>query len=231
MVRFRKSILFSCVLLFLFSSPLAFGQSHTGTSIRGVLSVDSAGVKTTQFSGFEEPTRIGISSPEPVNQPFGAGYAPGYRPPEDSPKCQWVRYHFSGTQWQWLIRKPGCYAAKSLDACIESNGKVRIDFGGFAKLTATDNSGDRLDMYYGITPPNCQVGQVNWMSCSQLNNYCMTMWGFGYTSCSWQLWQKVCVERCDNAAEYEDKGYIVIDLLNVYPWVESIDIKQYSADR
>jgi hypothetical protein len=231
MVRFRESILFSCVLLLLFLWSLAFGQSQRATPIRGQLSVDSAGVKTTQFSGLQEPTRIGVTGPEPVTQPFGAGYAPGYTVPDDSPKCYWVRYHFSGTQWQWLIRKPGCYAAKSMNACIETNGKVRVAFGGFGNLRACDNSGDQLDMRYGVSSPTCQVGGVNWMSCNQMNNYCINLWGYSYATCSWAMWQKVCVERCDNSAEYEDKGYIVIDLLNVYPWVESISNNQYSADK
>jgi hypothetical protein len=228
MARFRKSLLPLCILLLLLSCPYAFGQLRTATPIRGILSVDSAGVKTTQFSGFEDPTRIGVSGPEPVTQPFGAGYAPGYN---NSPKCQWVRYHFSGTQWQWFIRKPGCYAAKSLDACVESNGRVCIDFGGFAKLRACDNSGDQLDIYYGVSAPNCQVGGVNWMNCNQMNNYYIALFGYSYVSYSWALWQKICVEQCDNAAEYEDKGYIVIDLLNIYPWVESVGADQYPTDR
>ena len=230
MRRLRESVLLSCVLLLLVSCPPVFGQSRAATPIRGVLSVDSTGVKTTQFSGFQEPTRIGLSTPEPVVQPFGAGYAPGYTPPGDSPKCQWVRYHFSGTRWQWFIRKPGCYAAKSLDACVESNGRVRIDFGGFAKLRASDDSGDRLDMYYGIASPNCQVGGVNWMDCNQLNNSHISLCGYPYVSFSWALWQKVCVEQCDNAGEYQDAGYIGIDLLNIYPWVESVNLDQPPTD-
>jgi hypothetical protein len=217
MERFRKSILFSCILLFLFTCPPAFGQSQAARPIRGVLSVDSAGVKTTQFSGFEEPTRIGISSPEPITQPFSNGYN---TPPATSPQAHWVICHLSGTQWQWLIRKPGCYAGKSLDAVIETNGKVLIDFGGFANLDATDESGDALEMYFGVASPTTQIDGVNWMDCDQMNSYYIDLHGTPYVSYAWSLWQKVCVERWNRAAEYEDAAFIAIDLLNLSPWVD-----------
>jgi hypothetical protein len=225
----RLSALLSCVLLLLVSCPHAFCQTQQGKPIKGFLSVDSTGIQTTQVSTSMEPVRIGLSGSEPKMGTSGGETAPGSIQLKTLSKCHWVRFHFSGTRWKWLVRKPGSYAAKTLTGCIRSNGEILVDFCRFNRLRCSDGSEDFLETYYAISSPNFGIGELTWMTPNELNNYQMHLGGSPIVPYLWALWQKIVVDKTAKAAEFQDKGIISIKLLNNGIWIEGVDSGEYPA--
>jgi hypothetical protein len=229
MMWFRLKALLSCILLLLVSSPQAFCQTQQKTNINGVLlSVDSTGVRATQISKPNEPISIGLSDSEQKIGTSGGEAAPGLIQPLTSSKCQWIRFHLYGTRCKWFVLKPGCYAAKTLTSCIQSNGEVLVDFCRFDRLRCTDGSGEHLETHYAISSnPTCGIEELTWMTPNELNNYQMHFDEPPYLTSTWALWQKIIIDDFTKSAEFKDKGSISIKLLNNGLWIEGLDIGDY----
>jgi hypothetical protein len=227
----RKSMLVWFVLLLLFLCPLGLCQVQQSATIKGYLSVDSTGVRTTQISPSLEPMRIGLSDSQPATTSSGGYIAPGYTLPVTVNESQWVVFHFSATEWNWFVRKPDIYAAKVLTGSIESNGGVMVDFENFGPLLCTDGSGQVLGTHYAIAPVVYGIELLTWMTPQELNNYQINLDEPPIVPFTWALWQKVVVDNSAKAAEFEDEGFIGIALLNNLVWFESEEIDRNSISK
>jgi hypothetical protein len=222
----RKSMLMWTVLLLLVYSPSALCESQQRAPIKGVLTVDSTGVSTTQISTSKESSRIGLSRFRTTQSTAGGYIAPNYILPVTEDDSQWVSCSFSGTEWSWFVRKPGSYAAKALSVTIESNGGVLIDFENFDQLLCTDGSGEVLETRYAVSPPTSVIEDLTWMTPQELNNYQMHFDDPPLVQTTWVLWQKITVDNSTKAAEFEDQVKICFVLLNNFTWMESVEIDQ-----
>ncbi len=189
--------------------------------------MDSAGVRTIQISPYMDPIRIGLSGDLPETTAAGGQVAPGYVP---SPKCQWVRFHFSDTKWQWLLRKPGNYAAKVISGWVQSNGLVLVAFRDFGRLRCTDGSGECLETYYAVSPPAYGIEQLTWMTPQQLNTHYMYVHP-PTVPYAWALWQKIFVDVSNRAAEFSDDAFVTINLVHNEIWIETQEVGQYPDER
>lgn len=223
----RKSMLIWCILLLLLFYPVEFCQAQRSAPIKGYLSVDSTGVRTTQISTSMESARIGLSSPRLSTSRPGGYIAPDYSLPVALQEVQWVIFHFSASEWTWFVRKPGEYASKVLTGSIESNGGVLVDFENFDPLLCTDGSGQVLETHYAVAPVVYQAGDLTWMTPQELNSYQINLDEPPIVPATWALWQRVVVDNSAKAAEFEDDGFISILLLNNLVWIE---IKESDQD-
>ena len=219
----RKRIhLFLSILILLIFKSSVFCQSTQLTPIKGFLSADSASVKAGQVSRIGQPVGIGLSRDNsrrimPSREPLQTGHPLDISPPD----CQWVRFHFSGTCWNWFIRKPGTYGGQVLTSSIQSNGKVLMEFKRFNKLLCTDGSGEQMETFYAVSPLSSNINDLTWMSLDQLNNYCMHFNPPPLVPVPWALWQKVVVGNSAPSAEFKDDGTICIQLINNDVWIDS----------
>jgi hypothetical protein len=217
----RKSLLFWCTLLLLITSSSVFCQTHQPAPIKASLSADSLGVRATQITKARHPARIGVPSVglERTMTPSQLLQGPLLAPEAES---QWVKLHFSGTAWNWYMRKPGTYAGEILTGSVESNGKVSVGFERFNELRCTDGSGQSLDTYYAISPPGHTIGKLKWIEPYELNAFDLYFEGVPVVPAGWALWQKVVVENSAPAAEFQDGAFISVSLLNQSEWIENI---------
>ena len=158
----RKTILFLCILLFFSPFSETLSQSGQVVPIKAFLSADSAGVKAGQTPRPISPGRNGVPIIRLEKSTSGRDIlrGPALSPTSES---QWVRLSLSGTEWKWIVRKPGTYAGKVLVGSIESNGEVSVRFQLFGELVLADDSQQRLKTYYAISVPTSDIDQVTWM--------------------------------------------------------------------
>jgi len=215
----RKTILFLCILLFFSPFSETLSQSGQVVPIKAFLSADSAGVKAGQTPRPISPGRNGVPIIRLEKSTSGRDIlrGPALSPTSES---QWVRLRLSGTELEWLMRKPGTYAGKVLVGSIESNGEVSVRFQLFGELLLADDSQQRLKTYYAISVPTSDIDQVTWMSPDELNNYNLHFGENPNVPAPWALWQKIEVGDSAPSAEYEDQGIISIELLNNDTWIE-----------
>ncbi len=230
-MTFRKNVLLLCVLLMFFFTSAAFCQSGQAVRVQGFYANDSLKVKVYQAPIPSHPVRAGAVGI--INKRDAELEAPVQPPvlPPDPDKCQWLRFYFSGTCWNWFIKKPGTYGGQILTGSIQSNGKVRIEFQRFNKLLCTDGSGERLDIFYAVSSPTCNISDLTWMSPDQLNNYCMNFNPPPLVPVPWALWQKVVVGKSAPAAEFKDDAIISIHLQNNGIWIEGNIVEQLPLDQ
>jgi len=215
----RKTILFLCILLFFSPFSETLSQSGQVVPIKAFLSADSAGVKAGQTPRPISPGRNGVPIIRLEKSTSGRDIlrGPALSPTSES---QWVRLRLSGTELEWLMRKPGTYAGKVLVGSIESNGEVSVRFQLFGELLLADGSKKRLKTYYAISAPTSGIGQVTWINPDELNNYNLHFDEHPIVPATWALWQKIEVGDSAPSAEYEDQGIISIELLNNDTWIE-----------
>jgi hypothetical protein len=230
-MAFSKYFLLFCILLLFFSASVAFSQSSQSVRIRGFYSNDS--LKVRAYQNPISPSSIGTGSVGIIQEndtEFGAPIRPPVKPPEPS-KCQWLRFNFSNTCWNWYIRKPGTYGGEVLDGSIQSNGRVLVEFLCFNKLQCTHGSSERLETYYAVSPPGSNINDQNWMDANNFNGYCLHFDPPPLNPVLWTLWQKVKVKTSTSAAEFRDNGTICIQLLNNHIWIDGIKADQYQTDQ
>lgn len=138
---------------------------------------------------------------------------------------QWIDYTFAGTRWDWLVRKPGTFAADCITFNIRSNDDVTVTFDGFsdlAPLLPTDNSATPIRVWYswglqGIDAPPID----SWLTPTELNeagfqlDYETVSGGF-----TRRLWNKISIPENQRACEYQDSGTITLTLTDVKCFID-----------
>jgi hypothetical protein len=222
----RASIMLSCILLLLVLCPQGFCQMQPATPVKGVLPVDSTGARATQIPPSIEPMRIGLPDFQPATISLDGYLAPEYTLPVTIVEPQVVNFHFSGTEWNWLVRKPGEYASNVLIASISSNGGVLVKY-ETSPLLCTDGSGQLLETHYASAPVTHGIELLNWMTPQELNNYQMLFDDPPFVPVHWAFWQKIVIDNSAKAAEFEGQVKIYIELLNNFLWLDSDTLDQY----
>jgi hypothetical protein len=222
-----KRVVHPFILFLLLFPCVVFCQTPQAVRVRGFYASDSLRAKAYQAPVPLSPSRISLPGLVPDRT---ADVGTPVQPSND-PKCQWIRFHFSGTSWNWFVRKPGTYGGQVLVGSIQSNGKVLMEFERFNKLLCTDGSCEQVETFYAVSPPNSNISDLNWMDPDQLNAYCMHFTRPPLVPVPWALWQKVVVENCTRAAEFKDDGTICIQLLNNHTWIDGVSINQYPFDQ
>lgn len=146
--------------------------------------------------------------------------------------AQWIDFSLAWTQWDWFVRKPGCYAGNSIEAKIASNGDVYVDYEGFNNLMPVDpNNQDHnpIPVWYSFETGGGGVGEAEtngWVPANLLNGEDDLLldigpeWLLHYTI-SWKLWNKICVEVCNSACDYYDDATITLTLREQKPWIDA----------
>ena len=214
----RKSILLLCpLLLFIFFST-GFGQTGHITPIKGFFSADSGNTRATEAKVPLYPVGIRPSLIDRDRSALSNQQVEGalLSPASDS---QWVSFHFSSTQWQWNIRKPGDYAAQPIIGSIISSVDVLIDFNGFEDLNATYPPTQKVETYYGVSIGNQGVEEVEWARASDLNAHSLLIRQNPIPT-HWSLWNKICVKADNSDFKYLDDAVITFGILNTSPWID-----------
>lgn len=230
-MRYRKIILFLCILPWFVSTSTTFCQTSQAVRVRGFYANDSLKVRAYQDTVFLHSAGIGSPGIVPGKS---AGVGVQVQPsviPLDPNKCQWIRFHFSGTCWNWFIRKPGTYSGQVLVGSIQSNGKVLVEFKRFNNLECTDGSGGHLQTFYAVSSPSCNIGDLSWKNPDQFNAYCIHFNKPPLVPALWALWQKLLVGNSTHSAEFKDDGTICIQLLNNDIWIDGLNIEQFLLDQ
>jgi len=146
--------------------------------------------------------------------------------------AQWIEFDLQYTQWDWYIRKPGCYAGNSIDAWLASNGDVLVNYEDFADLTPVlpENSDHNpIPVWYSFEMNAGSVFEADargWVAAGALNADDDLLLDVGpdwvlHDKIAWKLWNKICVERCNSACDYENHARIIITLNEQKTWIDS----------
>lgn len=135
--------------------------------------------------------------------------------------AQWIEFHLSGTRYIWRVRKPGTYAANSLEATLKSNGDVTINFAGFANLYSGDSVNKEINTWYAYGEPTGGVYDptLTWIEAGDLNTTTVPDSGDLHDGMTWKLWNKIEVVECNSACEYENNATITLVLQNQKMWI------------
>ena len=216
-----KRVVFLCLMLWFVFPATAFCQNSKISPVTIHISPDSTGVRVTSIPLSAQPIRNRL--PDTTSMQISSDVEPLILPffsPVPSTRC-WVQYNFSGTCWNWRIRKPGNYAGKILTCSIQSIICVQIDFRQFDRLRRTNGSDEYLDAYYALSNPNTKIENLNWMSPDQLNGHDLNIPQSPNRPYMWALWQKIGVIDQTTSADYKDNAVIAIKLNNQGVWVDS----------
>ncbi len=227
----RKRIIFLCIMLWFVFPATTLCQNVQMNPVEIHIYPDSTGVRVTSIPLSPQPIKSHLpdtasmqisSDGEPVMLPFFS--------PEPSTRC-WLRYSFSGTCWNWRIRKPGKYGGKILTCSIKSNVCVIIDFRQFDRLRRTNGSDEYLDASYALSDPNTSIENLNWMSPAQLNGQNLNIPQSPNQWYWWALWQEIGVIDQTTSADYKDNAVITIKLHNQGVWVDGSPIQNPLSDK
>jgi len=147
--------------------------------------------------------------------------------------AQWLEWDFTGTRWDWFVRKPGNYAANCLTWWLASNQEVVLDFKGFGPLVQEDPKPDYpgtpldIPVYYCFDPPG-NVPPLKddplWIPAADMN--LEANWyripdspdlHFGWFV---KIWNYIHVEECNSACEYQNDAFISLTLECQKPWID-----------
>ena len=195
----RRSILSSFCLLFLFIfSSNAFSQSGEKVRIKGFFLADSGKAQRNLSQNQEEQSPLLSTAAE----------------------AAWLRFHVSATQWQWLIRRPGVYAAECIIGSITSSVDILINFSGFEDLCSSDPTTQNVETYYGVSIGNQNVEEVEWVGAADFNRHPLLIKQNPVAPTYWNLWNKVSVKQGNSALEYSDDAVITFLMQNTTPWID-----------
>jgi hypothetical protein len=223
MVKCRNGFaMLFCVLVLLVPYSSAFGQVPHPAPIKGYISADSAGVK----AGRVVPSRMGNS----LNHLPGVGLeatavrTDTWRGPflSSEEEKQWASFHFSGTQWEWNVRRPGEYAAQSLTGTVSSNADIMIVFSGFEDLVCSNPNSENVEALYGAYVGTREVDQVAWVTAQDFNGRTLLIQRppGPPAPVPWCLWNRINVKAGNSAEEYADEAVITFLLKVNTTWTD-----------
>jgi hypothetical protein len=217
----RRGIVVFFILLLFLSSNIVLSQSNKVIPEKRVLSIDSLKAKVSEIPRILKPTPVPIKKPDRTSASGEANLGPS-NPPlgSEGSSGQWVNFRFSHTSWSWQIRKPGTYAGKVVEGFVESNGDVIVDFVGFGNLGLQSVPYHDADNFYALAPPSAGIGDLIWMTPSELNVNDLHVGESGLNWSMWSLWHRVEVNESSSANDFEGGGTISIKLENSFPFVE-----------
>ena len=216
----RRSILSSFCLLFLFIfSSNAFSQSGEKVRIKGFFLADSGKAQATAAPGHLRPVRI---NPARIHRQRNLSQNQEEQSPllSTAAEAAWLRFHVSATQWQWLIRRPGVYAAECIIGSITSSVDILINFSGFEDLCSSDPTTQNVETYYGVSIGNQNVEEVEWVGAADFNRHPLLIKQNPVAPTYWNLWNKVSVKQGNSALEYSDDAVITFLMQNTTPWID-----------
>lgn len=145
--------------------------------------------------------------------------------------AQWIEWNFSGTRWDWFVRKPGNYAADCLTFVIKSNQAVTIDFHSFADLEAEDPKPDQdrfIEIFYCFDPPGgvppLKTNPI-WIPAADLN--LDVNWFYIddspalHEGMQFKFWNYIHVEECNSACEYQNDAFVTLTLECQKDWIDT----------
>lgn len=145
--------------------------------------------------------------------------------------AQWIEWTFSGTRWDWFVRKPGNYAADCLTFMIASNQEVTIDFHSFADLHAEvpkPGQDEWIEIFYCFDPPGgvppLKTDPI-WIPADLMND--PAYWFYIEDSpalhegVQFKFWNYIHVEPCNSACEYQNDAYVTLTLECQKDWIDT----------
>jgi hypothetical protein len=146
--------------------------------------------------------------------------------------AQWIEWDFTGTRWDWFVRKPGNYAANCLTWWISSNQEVVVDFRGFGPLVPESLKyvgQPPIDIWYTFDPPVPlpPKGDPRWISATALNDslnwFHIPDSQVFHEGKFFKFWNYIHVVRCNSACEYQNDGFVSLTLQCQKPWIDRTD--------
>ena len=84
--------------------------------------------------------------------------------------AQWINFSFTGTRWDWFVRKPGWYAANCITAKVASNGDILIDYEGFDDLVSLMGNPTPIPIWYSFGASIQEAQDNGWVPGPLLND-------------------------------------------------------------
>lgn len=140
--------------------------------------------------------------------------------------AQWARISLNATDIVWRVLKPGDYYIDGIQATLQSNGDLYVDYEGFEDLV--NGEGDELDTYYAFSPGQTPVppGMGDWVAAADLNkDDDLIQENMAHNEVAFTLYNRIIVGQCDNACEYEDPNgaTITVVLREQKDWIWEVD--------
>jgi hypothetical protein len=209
------------ILMLFLSSNIVLSQSNKIIPERKVLSIDSLKAKVSEIPRILKPAPVMIKRQDRSSASGEASLGPSQPPvTSEGSSDQWVSFRFSYTKWSWQIRKPGTYAGKVVEGFVESNGVVIVDFSGFGNLGLQSAPQHTADNFYAVAHPSSGIGDLSWITPTELNVNDLRVGESDVTWGMWTLWHRVEVVEATSAKDIDGGGTISIKLQNSYPFVE-----------
>lgn len=142
--------------------------------------------------------------------------------------AQWVDWSLATTRKDWRIRRPGDYAADSIDFTVRSNNAVVVSFDGFNDLRylnpdgAPEGARDYIETYYSIGPSFEAANAAGWVRASALNEMTVPFDAVALADGeSYKVWQRLVVDASNPSSEYENVGTVRLAVTNLKFWVDA----------
>ena len=144
--------------------------------------------------------------------------------------AQWIDWHITWNEWNWYVRKPGIYGGNCIQACIASNGDIKIDYEGFDNLQPAIPGNNPIPVWYahdGDGNPMVNPAAL-WSTPAELNandDYLLDaeLGDLLHDGICWKLYNKIEVVECNSACEYSNEPTITLTLNNQKDWIEWVD--------
>lgn len=139
---------------------------------------------------------------------------------------QWINYGYSGTRWDWQIRKPGVFATDSIYLHIQSNDDVEVDFDGFADLAPMiHKEAPAIPVWYCLTNKGIANPPADgWYSAAKLNDFKLKLpYNDVKNGVDYKIWNKIVVDPTTQACDYCDEGTITLKLTDVKYFINKCD--------
>lgn len=140
--------------------------------------------------------------------------------------AQWAKWSADFEGWEWYVRKPGDYYADCIQAKIQSNGSVAINFVGFDNLTAEEGTnvvegadGFIATYYYasmGTSIPTVE----DWFAATALDTVVFEDSFALHCGLSFKLWNRIVVVDCNSPGVYSNYPTLELTLLNQVDWLD-----------
>jgi hypothetical protein len=131
-----------------------------------------------------------------------------------------IEWSMDGTDFGFLVRRPGVYTTCVTTMVIEANADASIRFESFGDLQPVTEGGSLpISASYAVASPDATAPPAVYLSPADFNEQSMV--APANTPYRLALWSKIVIENATAGCDYEDEATIRLELINHQVWVDS----------
>lgn len=135
--------------------------------------------------------------------------------PKDPMVQESIKVSINAGRYDWLIRKPGTFAAEPLVIDIQSNRSFVLSFSKFGDLQSKTLNPGKIPAFYSIGATLAETERNGWFPARKLNGVSLTavVEADQTRQFVWKLWPKIEITKNTRAGDYEDTGCLTFTIL------------------